>query len=329
MGGEGFRGIEDLGYTTKTAERDIVKNPKIHNLILQIKGVCLRSYARTSRITSVAPWHRLPVMVAILTLNGFVLPWLRRSYFMRTFQDGCTVYNQGRYLEDVTVTVKPDAFQEALPGLEASLLRLCNPETIWESPECFRIIDGYIRCPTVPKTYITTRISDILSEYAALTIFMDLLLRPFKAPSIQELYRKSPVSPPSVPRRPGWDPSWTGMKYGGDPIHMLNFIPHMTKKLLSVEERDWLPKLWGAIDDAYLTNTSKSINDYWEVEVIVERPPQWHDNRDKTSSGIYVAPPVALLSERAVDSFLPQLKLFSPEYRQTEISWIYDGRCPT
>lgn len=88
------------------------------------------------------------------------------------------------------------------------------------------------------------------------------------------------------------------MKYGGDPIHMLNFIPHMTKKLLSVEERDWLPKLWGAIDDAYLTNTSKSINDYWEVEVIVERLPQWHDNRDKTSSGIYVAPPVALLSER-------------------------------
>jgi hypothetical protein len=79
---------------------------------------------------------------------------------------------------------------------------------------------------------------------------------------------------------------------------MLNFIPHMTKKLLSVEEGDWLPKLWGAIDDAYLTNTSKSINDYWEVEVVVERPPQWHDNQDKTNSGIYVAPSVALPSER-------------------------------
>ncbi|KAJ7672898.1 hypothetical protein B0H14DRAFT_1008236 [Mycena olivaceomarginata] len=165
-------------------------------------------------------------------------------------------------------------------------------------PECFRIIDGYIRCPTVPKTYITTRISDILSEYAALTISWTFSSGPSRRLRSRSCIENHPFPLLRCPRRPGWDPSWTGMKYGGDPIHMLNFIPHMTKKLLSVEERDWLPKLWGAIDDAYLTNTSKSINDYWEVEVIVERPPQWHDNRDKTSSGIYVAPPAALLSER-------------------------------
>jgi len=220
------------------------------------------------------------------------------------------VINHGRYLEDVKVTVKPDALQEALPGLEGSLLRLCNPETIWESPECFRIIDGYIRCPTVPKPHITPRISEILSEYAALTIFMDLLLRPFKEPSIQELYSKSPISPPSTPRRPGWDTSWTGMLYGGDPIYAVNLILHMKKKRLGVEELDWLSTLWRMIDDAYLANASKSINAYWEVEAVVERPPQWHDKkRDEPSSSAYVEPSVALPSER-VQSAYSYLKSF-------------------
>ncbi|KAJ7645957.1 hypothetical protein DFH06DRAFT_580644 [Mycena polygramma] len=189
-----------------------------------------------------------------------------------------------------------------MPGMEASLLRLCNPETIWESPECFRTIDGYIRCPTVPKPYITKRLSDLLSEYASLTIFMDFLLRPFKAPSIQEMYRKSPVSPPSVPRRPGWDTSWTGMLYGGDPIYRLNLGVHMQRRFMGIQTEDWLSRLWKAIDDAYPANTCKSIHDYWEVAAVEERTPQWH-NKQELPVGPYVAPPIAQVSERAQSSY--------------------------
>ncbi|KAF8161784.1 hypothetical protein K438DRAFT_1731517 [Mycena galopus ATCC 62051] len=284
-----FEELKGLGYTMKSAERDILKNPKIHTLILQIKGVCL-----TELCQDLSNYLRRALASSARYGRYFNIEW-----------DECTVKNQGRYLEDVKVTVKPNALQEALPGLEKSLLHLCNPEAIWESPDHFRIIDHYIRCPTVPKPYITARIGEILSEYATITIFMDFLLRPFKAPSIQEMYRKSPISPPSVPRRPGWDTSWTGMVYGGDPIYALTLVPHMSKKFLKpgVTEQNWLPTLWKAIDDTYLANTSKTINDYWEVKAVGERPPQWHGKRDETGGSTYVPPSVALSSERVQSAY--------------------------
>ncbi|KAJ6593179.1 hypothetical protein B0H19DRAFT_1089253 [Mycena capillaripes] len=293
--GKAFKELKDLGYTTKTAERDILKNPKIHTLMLQIKGVCLAELCQ-----DLSHYFRRALASSARYGRYFDVEW-----------DDCTVINRGRYLEDVKVTVKPNAFDKALPGLETSLLRLCNPDTIWESPECFRIIDGYIRCAAVPKDYITKRLSDLLSEYASLTVFMDFLLRPFKAPLIQEFYAKSPVSPPSVPRRPGWDTSWTGMLYGGDPIYAVNLIPHMGRKFAGVQEPDWLSRVWKAIDDAYLANTSKSINDYWEVAPVEQRTPQWHDK--PVEANIYVAPPVAVASERAQSSYSYLKSFIFPE----------------
>ncbi|KAJ7496585.1 hypothetical protein FB451DRAFT_1208148 [Mycena latifolia] len=283
-----FKELKNLGYTTKTAERDILKNTKIHNLILQIKGVCLAELCQ-----DLSHYFRRALASSARFGRFFNVEW-----------DGSTVFNHGRYLEDVKVSLKPDALEEALPSLERSLLRLCDPATIWESPECFRIIDGYIRCDTVPTPHITKRISELLSEYASLTIFMDFLLRPFKAEAIQAFYRASPAPSPPIPRRPGWDTSWTGLYYGGDPIYMLNFIRPMIQKSFGQAPPDWLPNLWKVIDDAYLRNAATSINEYWEVAAIEGRPPQWHDTRAQASTtSPYVDPPsVAPVSERVQSS---------------------------
>ncbi|KAJ6534024.1 hypothetical protein DFH09DRAFT_1180889 [Mycena vulgaris] len=294
--GKAFKELKSLGYTTKTAERDILKNPKIHSLILQIKGVCLAELCQ-----DLSHYFRRALASSARFGRFFDVEW-----------DGSTVFNMGRYLEEVTVSLKPNALEEALPSLERSLLRLCDPETIWESPECFRTIDGYIRCDSVATPHITKRISKLLSEYASLTTFMDFLLRPCKAESIQELYRNSPIPSPTIPRRPGWDTSWTGLFYGGDPIYRLNFVPHMLKKFINSAEPDWLLALWKGIDNAYLKNAAKSINDYWEVAAVEERPPQWHDSRDPESSP-YVPPSVASGSERVQSSHSYLKSSASPE----------------
>ncbi|KAJ6497386.1 hypothetical protein C8R45DRAFT_125755 [Mycena sanguinolenta] len=143
---------------------------------------------------------------------------------------------------------------------------------------------------------------------------MDFLLRPLKAPSIQEFFLISPVSIPPTPRRPGWDTSWTGMVYGGDPIYALILAQPMLKKLLQTAEPDWLVTLWAAVDDTYLAKTSKSINDYWEVPVVAERPPQWHDKPERVEpSSPYVPPPVSQPSDRVQSAYSYLASLVFPE----------------
>ncbi|KAJ6631343.1 hypothetical protein B0H10DRAFT_1978327 [Mycena sp. CBHHK59/15] len=283
--GKAFKELKSLGYTTRSAEQDILRKPKIRNLILQIKEVCLQELCQ-----DLSHYFRRALASSARYGRFFDVEW-----------DGSVAVNKGIYLTEVKVTVKPEAFQEALPGLEASLLRLCDPDSIWESTECFRIIDGYTRCPTVPNIYLTERISELLSEYASLTMFMDFLLRPFKAPLIQELFRNSQISSPPRLQSPGWDTSWTGMLYGGEPIYRIELSRLILQKLINKEGTDWLPTLWQKIDNAYLVNTSKSINDFWEVAGFAEKPPQWHDDRDLVNEP-YVPPSVMSTSERVQSS---------------------------
>ncbi|KAJ7125413.1 hypothetical protein C8R44DRAFT_783046 [Mycena epipterygia] len=266
--GKAFKEMKTLGYTTENAETEILKKPKIHTLIHQINGVCLRELRQDlSRY-----FHRALASSA------------QYSRFFHVEWDGCTVHNSPRYLEDVEVRLKPDALQQALPGLETSLLRLCDPDAMWDSPQFLRVIDAYIRCTKIPGSHITERLSELVSEYASLSRFLDLLLRPFKAPSIRKFYRDSHIHSPPIPRQPGWDISSTGMLYGGQPIYRLNFARRMLEKEFHREAPDWLSSLWKTIDDTYVENTSKSINDYWEIASVEERPPQWHDSRNQTSS---------------------------------------------
>lgn len=69
-----FEELKSLGYTTKTAERDIVKNPKIHNLILQIKGVCL-----TELCQDLSNYFRRALASSARYGRYFDIEWVRAS----------------------------------------------------------------------------------------------------------------------------------------------------------------------------------------------------------------------------------------------------------
>ena len=214
--------------------------------------------------------------------------------------------NKGRYMEEVKVTLRTDAFTRALPGLEASLLRLCDPSNIWESPESFRVIYGYLKGGSNSKYGVTEHLSALLSEYATLVNFMDQLLRPIKAPAVEAAFSKMH---PTTLSRPAWDYSWTGLLYGGDPIARTNLTRRMMLWLLSPpadEDELGISELWDVIEKAYLTKTEMSINEYWEVESIVSKSPRWHHIPSADSGTptpfVYVPPLVSKPSESSTSS---------------------------
>ncbi|KIM90578.1 hypothetical protein PILCRDRAFT_1847 [Piloderma croceum F 1598] len=180
--------LKDLGYTTRSAERDLIKSSQIRTLILQLKGVMM-----TELCQDLSKYISRALAASALYGPYFDVEW-----------DGSTVVNKGRYMEEVKVTLRTDAFKRALPGLEASLLRLCDPSNIWESPESFRIIYVYLKGGSNSKYGVTEHLSALLSECATLVNFMDQLLRPIKAPAVAAAFATMHPTPLSCP---AWDPS--------------------------------------------------------------------------------------------------------------------------
>jgi len=134
------------------------------------------------------------------------------------------------------------------------------------------------------------------------------LLRPIKAPAVAAAIAKVDVSTTEL-SRPAWDTSWIGLLYGGNPIALANLMRPAAFQISSPsteEDEQRISEFWNVIDDAYLANTTKSIDEYWQVQSTVSKSPRWN-HVPSADSGTptpftYVPPVVSMPSERVTSS---------------------------